>query len=192
MAYRSDFCAATWCGSSPGTSLSMPPPPGSPPPPIPPPPPLPPPPPPPPPLRPASSLLVPPLPPPDEVGRVGPCIAMVRSPGIGSRSSASRTNARSDTTSSCVWTGWPATSSRTALSASRTCSSVPSRMMSDSAASTASRMRRVRSDRAAPSALRSNAAIGSSATPPCSRRRTSRRWAGSTVRSPVNDPPRTL
>ncbi len=88
-----------------------------------------------------------PLPrPPEFEGRAGPCSGIARSDGIGSRSSASRTKARSETTSSCTWTGRPATSSRAARSARRTCSSVPSRMMSDRAASTASRIRRRRSD----------------------------------------------
>ena len=88
-----------------------------------------------------------PLPrPPALDGRVGPCMGIARSGGIGSRSSASRMKLRSETTSSCVCTGRPATSSRAARSANRTCSSVPSKIMSDRTASTKSRMRRARSD----------------------------------------------
>jgi len=54
-------------------------------------------------------------------------------------------NVRSETTISAVSTARPAARSVAALTASRTCSSVPSRMTSDSAASTASRTRRRRS-----------------------------------------------
>ena len=53
----------------------------------------------------------------------GPCSGIARSDGMGSRSSASRMKARSDTTSSWVWTNLPVASSCTARAASRTCSS---------------------------------------------------------------------
>ncbi|KAG1434693.1 hypothetical protein G6F57_021471 [Rhizopus arrhizus] len=94
---------------------------------------------------------------------------------------------RSDTTSSAVCTGRPATRSAAALAASRTCSSVPSRMMSDSAASAASRMRRARSP-LGQSGSASPPACGS----PAACRFTSRRCRGSTARLPVKDPPSVL
>lgn len=74
--------------------------------------------------------------------RVGPCFGISRSGGTGSRSSAARMKSRRETTSSCVWTRRPPTSSRAARSARRIWSSVPRRMTSESAASTASRMPR--------------------------------------------------
>jgi len=66
---------------------------------------------------------------------------------------------RRDTTSSWVCTTLPVASSCAALAASRTCSSVPSRMMSDKAASTASRTRRARSEPGESATLRSNGAV---------------------------------
>ncbi len=107
--------------------------------------------------------------PPDDDGRAGPCSGIARSDGIGSRSSASRMKVRSDTTSSWVWRSLPVASSCAARAASRTCSSVPSRMMSDKAASTASRTRRARSEPGESATLRSEGTIeaiaGAAATP---------------------------
>ncbi len=78
----------------------------------------------------------------------GPALVSVSRgpPAPGSGPAPSRMKFRNDTTSSAVCTVRPAARSEAAVAASRTCSSVPSRMMSDSAASTASRMRRDRSE----------------------------------------------
>ena len=77
--------------------------------------------------------------------------------------------------------------SAAALAASRTCSSVPSRMMSDSAASAASRMRRARSPLG-----QSGSASPPGCGSPAACRFTSRRCRGSTARLPVKDPPSVL
>ena len=74
----------------------------------------------------------------------------------------------------------PAAISVAACAASCTCASVPSRITSDSAASTASRTRRARSEPPA-AGMASGVAW-----------RSSRRWRGSTASVPVNDPPSVL
>ena len=94
---------------------------------------------------------------------------------------------RRDTTRSDVCTARPATNSSAARAANRTCCSVPSRMTSDSAASTASRMRRERSVLGHSFSSRSRLISGAAAV-----RRSSRKCEGSTARFPVKDPPSVL
>lgn len=127
----------------------------------------------------AAVLLATPPPP---CVRVGPCNGITTSAGIGPRSSALRMKLRRLTTSSAVWIGRPAARSAAACPASRQCSSVPSSRMSASAASTASRMRRERSELVM-------ALSGGASAAGWARSRRSRRWVGSTVSCPVNEPP---
>ena len=140
---------------------------------------------------PLASSRPPPSPfPRDADGRAGPCLGIGISAATGSRASTSRMKLRNDTTRSCRCTWRPATSSAAAFAARRTCSSVPSRMMSDRAASTASRMRRARSlpdsgigTPLAGAVSGARLAEGSVFSPLCRFR--SRKCVGSTARLPV-------
>ncbi|AVO50043.1 hypothetical protein C6568_12875 [Melaminivora suipulveris] len=145
------------------------------------------PPPPPPPFPPGPPLPPrPPLPP----VRSGPCGGTVRWAGTGSSSSTSRMKLRSETTSAAVSTRRPATMSPAACTASATCSAVPSRITSESAACTASRVRRRRSDVGWAVSPASPASCPDSVV--ACRARNLRMCQGSTERSPVNEPPSVL